>query len=305
MNQTSVKSPSRPVTRQVGGSSTVDPLTPPRLRFKRPSWGVVRRNAGLVAAVLLLVVMIGAALWAPLPYDPMKPDGYNTLQPPSADHWFGTDGSGFDIFSRTIVAAKLDIPLALAGTLAAVVVGVTLGLFAGRKGWFAEGLMRGLDAVQAFPLLVLAMVVVAAGGPRTLSIVGAIVLVEAPRFMRIIRGESLHLRESRFIEAAHSFGAGTGRILFRHILPNVMPMVFVQGALAAGSAIRVIAALSFLGIGIAPPEASWGAMVQLGTAGIVSGQWWIALFPGIAIFLAIAAFNVIADRCESLVARDS
>lgn len=283
----------------------IDALTPPRRSFSRPSWRTVRRNAGLVAAVLLLVVMVAAALWAPLPHDPMKPDGYNTLQAPSSEHWFGTDGSGFDIFSRTIVAAKLDIPLALAGTLVAIVVGVSLGLFAGRKGILAEGLMRALDAVQAFPLLVLAMVVVAAGGPKFLSIIGAIVIVEAPRFMRLVRGDSLHLRESRFIEAAHSFGASTPRILFRHILPNVLPMVLVQGALAAGSAIRVIAALSFLGIGIAPPEASWGAMVQVGTAGIVSGQWWIALFPGIAIFLAIAAFNVIADRCEALVGREA
>jgi peptide/nickel transport system permease protein len=254
---------------------------------------------GLVAVALFLV----AGFLAPLPYDPLTPDTNSSLLAPSGAHWFGTDSLGRDVFSRTIVGARLDVPLSLAGTLLSLLIGVPCGLLASTKGRWSDRLMRGLDMFQAFPLLVLAVVIVALTGNNLHNIVFAIGLINIPRFIRLVRSEALSLRESRFVEAAVAIGASPVRIMSRHLLPNMTATILVQASLTAAQAIVVIASLSFLGIGITPPTATWGGMIQTGSQNITSGQWWTVFFPGLAVFAAVFSFNQIADGIDRSLSR--
>lgn len=263
----------------------------------------LRNYSGVVIGLGTLFAMLLAAFVAPLPYDPFKPDGYSVLLPPSSAHWFGTDLTGFDVFSRTIVSARLDLPLAIGGALVSMIVGVTLGLLASAKGRLGESMMRALDAFQAFPLLILAIAIVSISGNRLENVVIAIAVINIPRFMRLVRSEVLSLRESRFAEAAIAIGATKARLMFRHLLPNLTGIILAQVSIAAAHAIIVIAALSFLGIGITPPDASWGAMIQSGARNMISGQWWVAAFPGMAVVIAVASLNLIADGLDDIVNR--
>jgi peptide/nickel transport system permease protein len=278
-----------------------DAVTMP-LRHARSSVSWARGNVRLTVALTILVALLLAAFLAPLPYDPTVPESGSTLQAPSSDHWFGTDRSGLDVFSRTIASAKLDLPLAIGGTLASMLVGVPLGLLASTKGRWSERMMRGLDIFQAFPLLVLAIVIVALTGNNLRNIVFAIALINVPRFIRLVRSEALSIRESRYVEAATAIGASPWRVLRAHILPNVTATIVAQASLVAAQAIVVIAALSFLGIGITPPDASWGAMIQSGAQNMTTGQWWVVLFPGLAVFLVVICFNELADGVQSALA---
>lgn len=259
-----------------------------------------RRNAGLIVGAVMIVALMLVAFFAPLPHDPLTPDPTVVLQPPGGSHWFGTDASGFDIFSRTIEAAKKDIPLVLAGTLVSVLVGVPLGLIAGVERRWGERLMRGLEVFQALPLILLAIVIVKVTGNRIENIVFALAIVQVPRFMRLVRGEALSLRESRFVEAARAIGCRRRRVMFRHILPNVSGIILVQCSLAVANGIIVVAALTFIGVGANPPEPTWGGMVYDGTRYIAQGSWWVSVFPGIAIFLVVFAFNLVADGLERI-----
>jgi len=228
----------------------------------------------------------------------MMPDPAAVLKPPNSDHWFGTDRFGFDVLARTVVSARLDLPLAIGGALLSMVIGIPLGLMASTKGRIGEAVMRGLDAFQAFPLLILAVAIVTLRGNEIENVVLAIAIINIPRFMRIVRSEVLSLRESRFVEAAVAFGATRSRVMFRHLLPNVSGIILALVSLAAAHAIIVIAALSFIGVGIVPPEASWGAMIQSGAGNIVSGQWWVSVFPGLAVVIAIVSLHLVADGLE-------
>ena len=268
------------------------------------AWRTVRsafgRHGGLIIGGTILIAFILAAFFMPLPYDPLDPDAAATLKSPSGDHWFGTDRFGFDVLSRTVVAARLDLPLALSGALLSMVIGVPLGLLASTKGRIGEGVMRGLDAFQAFPLLILAVAIVTLRGNELENVVLAIAIINVPRFMRIVRSEVLSLRETRFVEAAIAFGAGRSRVMFRHLLPNVSGIVLALVSLAAAHAIIVIAALSFIGVGITPPDASWGAMIESGAGSIISGRWWVSLFSGLAVVVAIVSLNLVADGLEKI-----
>jgi peptide/nickel transport system permease protein len=246
----------------------------------------------------MLLALLLAGFFMPLPFDPIKPDPMNTSIAPGGRHWFGTDGDGLDVFSRTVAAARRDLPLAMVGTFASLVVGVPLGLLVSSKGRVSEWIMRGLDVFQAFPLVIIAIALVTLTGNHLQNVVLAIMVINIPRFMRLIRNEALTLRESRFIEAAWASGASSARVLVRHILPNVTGVTLVQSSLAAAQSMVVIAALSFLGVGVSPPNPSWGLMIQDGAKGMVTGQWWVALFPGLAVLLAVVAFNLIADGLQ-------
>jgi peptide/nickel transport system permease protein len=260
---------------------------------------------GLVAAepfavvAIVIVFIFGTANWLlPLPYDPIAPSVGAPLSPPSGLHWFGTDRFGFDLFSRTLGAGSRDIPLALSGTLLSAVIGVPLGLLAITRGRAGEMLMRTLDAFQAFPLVILAVAMVALAGNRLENIILAIAVINVPRFMRLVRAQGLAVRESRFVEAARTYGASWSRVLGYHILPNVLGVIIAQASLTAALSIRVIAALSFLGIGISPPATSWGAMINSGAQNMVTGQWWVVLFPGLAVLITISCLNIIADAID-------
>lgn len=249
-------------------------------------------------AVAVLAALCVAALALPLPFDPLTPDPSSILQPPSITHPFGTDGNGFDIFSRTIAAAGRDLPLVIAGTFGSLLLGLPLGLIAGTKSRFSEVLLRTLDVFQSFPVIIIAIAVVAVSGNNIASVIPAILIINVPRFIRLIRTESLAIRESRYVEAARVAGASKARILYRHILPNVADITIVQTSLAAAHAMIVIAALSFVGVGITLPEPSWGGMIQDGARQIVTGHWWVSLFPGLAMFAVICCFNIAADGVQ-------
>lgn len=271
--------------------------------------GAVRLARGALQAPLVLlacltVLVLATAQWTlPLPYNPIMPGAGPPLRPPSAAHWFGTDRFGFDLFSRTLAAGSRDIPLAISGTLVSALAGVPLGLLAVTRGRAGELLMRGLDAFQAFPLVVLAVAVVALTGNRLENVVLAIAIINVPRFMRLVRAQGLSIREARFIEAAQTYGASWLRILLRHVLPNVYGVVIAQCSLTAAHSIVVIAALSFLGIGISPPAAAWGSMIQAGAQNMATGQWWVVLFPGLAVLVTVASLNAIAEAFDRRLAQ--
>ncbi|SHL34987.1 peptide/nickel transport system permease protein [Pseudonocardia thermophila] len=257
-----------------------------------------RVSPGIVAGVAVLLFLLLASFLAPLPYDPVTPDPTSVLQPPSAQHIFGTDANGFDVFSRVVAAGRSDLPLALAGTLASLVIGLLVGLPLSVKSKWSEGFMRALDAFQSFPLIVLSVTIVSLTGNDIQNILYAIVIINGPRFIRLIRSEALAIREARFIEAAIATGARPRRVMFRHIMPNVIDVCLVQCSLTTANAVIVIAALNFLGIGVSPPTPTWGSMVQVGAQAISTGQWWIAIWPGVAIFIAIASLNMLANGIQ-------
>jgi peptide/nickel transport system permease protein len=217
------------------------------------------------------------------------------ISPPSADHWFGTDITGSDVFSRTIAAAWVDLSLALAGTFLSLIIGVPLGLLTSVKKRWSDNLVRGMDAFQAFPLLILALVLVSLSGNKLYMVVVAIALINIPRYMRLIRSEVLSLREARFMEATTAVGVPLPRALRKHVLPNVMGMITAQTTLTMANAIVVIATLSFLGIGVAPPTPSWGSMIRAGSSNMISGEWWVAFFPGLFVLLCVWILNQLSD----------
>lgn len=254
---------------------------------------------GLVIPAAIIIVMVLAGFFAPLPYDPTRSDSSAVLQPLSSAHWFGTDRFGIDVFSRLVASAALDIPLAVVGMVISLLIGVPLGLAASRKGPWGERIVRVLDVFQAFPLLILAIAIVGLMGNNINNIVLAIAIINIPRFIRLVRSEGLTIRESRYIEAAQAIGASDSRIVFRHVLPNMTGTILAQSSLGIAHAVVVIAALSFLGIGISASDASWGAMMQTGAQNMTTGQWWVSVFPGAAVFLTVICFNAVAESLQA------
>ncbi|MBX3310383.1 MAG: ABC transporter permease [Cryobacterium sp.] len=258
---------------------------------------LVRRKKMLLGLVIIGVFVI-LGLWDPFAHSATTPSSGVISLPPDGSYWFGTDANGFDIFSRTFVAAPRDISLALAGTVVSLIIGTVLGLFAGRRGYLSAFIVRGLDVFQSFPLLILAITVITLLGNQAWSVIAAIAVINVPRFIRLVRSEALVLRESRFVEAAIAIGASPLRVLFRHILPNVREVILAQFSLSAANALMIITTMAFLGVGTSPPHPSWGAMAQDGARVIALGQWWVAAFPCIAIALCVYAFNLLADDLE-------
>lgn len=270
--------------------------------FKGVTAGI-RRAPGAWAAAALLIGLVLASFIAPLPHDPFATAGGSSLQPPSGEFWFGTDGTGADIFSRAIRAARVDLSLAMGGTALSLALGVPLGLAASTKGRWGERVVRGLDVFQAFPLLILAMALVTLSGNRLYMIVVAIALINIPRYMRILRSEVLSIREARFVEAAGALGASKWRITTRHILPNATGVVLAQTSLTLANAIVVISSLSFLGVGVSAPTPSWGSMIREGAGNMTSGEWWVAGFPGLMVVVCVLALNKIADSISDRTSR--
>lgn len=283
-------------------SASADPIAA-RLPRAVALWRRARRNSlSLAAAIVLglLVVMAGAA---PLvaPYDPDAPDAAEALQPPSLRHWLGTDLYGRDQLSRIVHASRIDLLIALSATAMALSTGAALGAIAGyRGGWTDQLVMRVVDTVMAFPSFILAMGITAAMGNSLRNVVLAIAVTHVPIYARLIRGEMLRLRELEYAEAARTVGNRERRIVFYHLLPNCVPPVIVQATLAMGFAILTVAGLSFIGLGIQPPQSEWGAMTAEGAGYIVSGEWWIFLFPGLAIMVTVLALNLVGDTLRDL-----
>lgn len=265
---------------------------------------VVAENpvTGLAFALFLLIAL--SALLGPyiVPHDPLASDTSATLHAPSLTHWFGTDQLGRDIFSRVIVATQLDFIIALTSVALVFAMGGLAGIAAGFFGGWTDRIVgRISDTIMAFPLFVLAMGIVAALGNTVTNIVIATAIINFPLYVRVARAEANVRRDAGFVQAARLSGNGDFRILLMHILPNIMPIMMVQISLTMGYAILNAAGLSFIGLGVRPPTPEWGIMVAEGAGNIISGEWWIALFPGAALMLAVFCFNLLGDGLRDLV----
>jgi len=261
------------------------------------SWRLLLRNpATVVSAVVLGVVVFVAvaANWI-TPFGVNVVDVPSALRPPSGDHWFGTDELGRDVLSRVLVATQASIGVAVVSVAFAVIVGVTVGIVAGyRGGWVDTVFMRAVDVMFAFPVLLLALAVVAILGPGTTTTILAIGIVYTPIFARVARASTLSVRIEPFVQMSQAMGTGNLYILTRHIVPNIAGPLIVQTSLSLAFAILSEAALSFLGLGIQPPRPSLGRMI-FDSQGFVTMAWWMAVFPGATIFVIVLAFNLAGD----------
>ncbi len=248
---------------------------------------------GLVVLAILVVAAIFGSLVAP--HSPTDVSIDDRLQAPSVTHPFGTDELGRDVFSRVLVAARVSLEVGVIAVGISMIVGVLLGLIAGFYGKLIDDvIMRFMDMLFAFPAILLALAVLAILGEGRRNAMIAIGIVFTPIFARITRASVLTVREEVYVRAARSLGAGDLRILRLHILPNVMAPVIVQTSISLAFAILIEAALSFFGVGVQPPDPSWGRMLVEGR-GFIQDAWWMALFPGLAIFFTVLAFNVVGD----------
>ena len=257
---------------------------------------ILRDPLNVVALAVLLALAAGAVL-APLiaPADPLAQTLAARLEPPSAAHWLGTDQLGRNVLSRLLYGARISLVIGLTVVLLAGSFGTLVGLVAGYAGGAVEeGLMRLTDVFLAFPPLILAMAIAGALGPSLTNAIVAIAVVTWAIYARLTRGQILSLRRREFIEAARSIGASRSRILLRHLLPNALAPLLVQASFDMGAAIVSAAGLSFIGFGAQPPTPEWGVMISEGR-NFISTEPWLALFPGLAILLAVGAFNVLGD----------
>jgi peptide/nickel transport system permease protein len=265
---------------------------------------ILGENAVTGFAFVLFLLIVLAALIGPyvVPFDPLASDTAVALKGPSAAHWFGTDQLGRDVFSRVVVATRLDFVIAVASVALVFLMGGLAGVAAGFFGGWTDRIVGRLaDTIMAFPLFVLAMGIVAALGNTVQNIVLATAIVNFPLYARVARAEANVRREAGFVQAARLSGNGEMRILLGQILPNIMPIMVVQMSLTMGYAILNAAGLSFIGLGVRPPTAEWGIMVADGAAFMVSGEWWIAFFPGAALMIAVFCFNLLGDGLRDIV----
>ena len=294
--------------------NAITPVTAEAPQTPRPTSGLVAtlqhtryilgENRVTAFAFGLLVVIVFAAVFGPyiVPHDPLASNTMQALKPPSAANWFGTDQLGRDIFSRVVVATRLDLFIAVASVALVFAMGGLAGIAAGYFGGWTDRIVgRIADTIMAFPLFVLAMGIVAALGNTVQNIIIATAIVNFPLYARVARAEANVRRDAGFVQAARLSGNSEMRILLVHILPNIMPIMIVQMSLTMGYAILNAAGLSFIGLGVRPPTAEWGIMVAEGASFMVSGEWWIALFPGLALMIAVFCFNLLGDGLRDIV----
>lgn len=256
----------------------------------------------IVGVVILLAIL---APWLS-PYDPVRADPNAYLLPPSWAHPMGTDNTGMDIATRVIYAPRIDLAIALAGTAVSALIGAPLGALVGyydgrrrHQAILASGVMRIADVLQAFPVFVFAICLVAVFGQSIASIVAAIAFVNIPIYLRLMRTQVLTLRGMRFVEAAYVAGASDATILARHIIPNALAPALSQLSINIGWAILLTACLSFVGAGVEAPTAEWGSMIAAGFQSVMTGQWWPSVFPGIALGLTVFGFALIGASIET------
>lgn len=279
------------------------------LQFERyeSSWREIRKMAktfsrsassmlGLFIVLVFLFTAIFGTMLAPYPEDALGVTHLdNKLQPPSSEHWFGTDEVGLDIFSRVLIGARLSLQIGLTVTGIAVLIGVPLGMLAGMAGpKLREVIMRITDIFLSIPGLILAIAIVGALGPGILNAMVALSLVWWPGYVRLVQAKTLSLRNETYVTAAQSLGASMPRVLFVHILPNCLSPIIVKASMDMGMAILGAASLGFLGLGAQPPHPEWGAMISVGR-NYLPDWWWYSFFPGLAIYLTVLGFNLLGD----------
>ncbi|MBI3733885.1 MAG: ABC transporter permease [Chloroflexi bacterium] len=271
---------------------------PARMDAPRPrARPALLRSPLTIAGLALMAVFVACALTASVlaPYDPIKQFLSQRLKPPSPEHWMGTDQLGRDLFSRMLFGAQISLTIGVGVVAPVAVFGTILGLVAGYAGGLLdEILMRVTDVFLAFPPLILAMAIAGALGPSLTNAMIAIAVVSWPVYVRLVRGQVLSLRQREFVEAARAIGASTPRILSQHLLPNLLAPLLVQATFDLGGTILIAAGLSFIGFGAQIPTPEWGVMISDGRK-YVTTQPWLPLFPGLAILVTVAAFNLIGD----------
>jgi ABC-type dipeptide/oligopeptide/nickel transport system permease subunit len=285
------------------GAAVSLPSAAPAASRQRPGflaqlWAHKGGAFALVVVVLFVVLAIAGRFLAP--YDPNTGDLAQMLAPPSASHWFGTDELGRDTLSRVMDGSRIAITVAFLSVALALLAGVVIGVVAGYfGGWVDSVLNRSQDVLFAFPTLLLAIIIVAVLGPGLFNAVLAIAIVYTPRFARLARSSALTVKTSEYLDAARLAGVGTPAILWRHMLPNVLPSVIVLGALSMSTAQLAYASLSFLGLGVSPPQADWGSMLSKARDFITVAPW-LVIWPVSALVLLMLAFNVLGDAIRDV-----
>lgn len=267
------------------------------------SWRTLRRHPQVLVSGVFILLLIVVALLAPVlgRYDPQVSRPIEAIQPPSAAHWLGTDDLGRDILSRVIWGARISLAVGLFAVGIGLTSGITLGLIAGWRGGIVDLLvMRVIDALLAFPGLLLAISITAALGPNLRNAMLAIGIVAIPVYTRLTRSQVLQAKSREYVEAAHAIGASDLRTVIRHVLPNILNPLIVQASLSIAFAILAEASLSFLGLGVQPPTPTWGSDINHARAYLSNGFWWMSVGPGIAILLTVLAFNFLGDSIRDL-----
>lgn len=267
------------------------------MRFVRR---LLRRKTVAIGLCILAIFVLLAVLapWI-APYSPYKLSIINRLKPPSDTYWFGTDEFGRDVFSRTIYAGRLSLLVGACVVALSSLIGVTLGLLAGFFPRLDTPIARLIDAMMAFPDILLAIALVAALGPSLTTVIVALSVVYAPRLARIVRASTLVIRELPYIEAAHALGISTTHIIIRHVLRNLMSPILVQATFLFASAMLAEAGLSFLGVGVSPEIPTWGTMIAAGRQYVDQADW-MTLFPGFAIILSVLSLQIVGDGLRDM-----
>ena len=263
----------------------------------REFWRRLRRQRLALGAGAVILLLVLAAVLAPsiAPFDPAAPDYDSVLDGPSAAHWLGTDAFGRDILSRLIWGARVSLSVGVLSVALGGFAGVAIGLVSGFFGGWADSvLMRSMDVLLAFPGIILAIGVVALLGPGIDNVIYSVAVFSVPVFARLVRGSTLALKQTLYVQAARSIGVGRAALMLRHILPGAMPGVIVYASLRLGTSILTAASLSFIGLGARPPSPEWGAMLAEGRSYLGVADH-LTLFPGLAIFVTVLAFNLLGD----------
>jgi peptide/nickel transport system permease protein len=281
-------------------AGTTVPLALPKAREDRLASAIyfLRRNPRMIVGGGIVLAWLIIALFAPIlaPYDPIKVNVTDSLIPPGGAHWLGTDDLGRDVLSRVMWGSRVSLSVGVISVSIGLLVGTSLGLAAGYLGGkFDLFIMRGIDALLAFPALILAIAITSALGPQIQNAMIAIGIVAIPAYARLTRGQVLAVRAREYIVAARTIGASPLRIVMRHIFPNIMNTLIVQATLSTAFAILAEAALSFLGLGPQPPYPSWGQDINYSQRYLANLKWWMSVGPGIAIFTAVFGFNFLGD----------
>ena len=262
----------------------------------------LRKNKTSVVGLAVAFLIVLTALITPWisPHDPFSQDVNSLYAPPSSKHLFGTDSLGRDQLSRILWGSRVSLPVGILSVVFAMVAGIPLGMVGGYKGGLVDNfVLRFIDVFMSFPIVILGLLILAIMGPGLIQIVIAIALAITPRIARLARGSTMALKGKEFIEAARAVGQSDAKIILIHIFPNILGEILVMGTLWVATAIIVEASLSFIGLGVRPPTPSWGGMIRDGLDQLMNAPW-LSIFPGIAIFVSVFSFNLIADGLRDI-----